>query len=600
MENKTKRGYGKWIAAAAAAAVAVVVCLLVCGIIVIAVHKKDRRGSDAFDAYTDALFKEDVALNTVNLHYTLAHPENYGITDYTVSLGDFSIDSIKDSYRDLEKMREDLLTFDRAKLTESQRLTYDVLMDYVETELSVEDLLLYEEVLEPTNGYQSQFPIILAEYAFRTEKDIEDYLELLSQMDEFYAQLIEFEEEKAKEGLFMSDAAVEEVIKQCEEFIKEPENNYMIEVFNDKIDSFEGLSEEEKEEYRERHDTIITTDVVEGYQILIDGLSELKGSGRNELGLCYFEDGKEYYKYLIRSKVGSDASVKKLQRRIEKFINNYMQDLYDTVWQDRETYEEVLDYQLPDMEPEAILEDVMKKMEEDFPEPPQVDYNVKYVHPSMQEFLNPAFYLTTPIDDIQNNFIYINGKYTGEDAGGNERLYTTLVHEGYPGHLYQNAYTASSELPLVRNLFSCQGYTEGWATYVEHEYGYEYAYEELDKTYTDFFAKNAAVFLAIYAYIDLGIHYDGWNREDVAEFLNGFIDVDEETADEVFYAIVSDPSGYLSYFAGYLEILELREEAMEELGEDFDIKEFHDFLLSTGPAPFYIIEDYMKVWMKAQ
>ena len=285
MENETKRGYGKWIAAAAVAAV---ICLLACGIIVIAVHKKDLRGSDAFDAYTDALFKEDVALNTVNLHYTLAYPENYGITDYTVSLGDYSIDNIKDSYRELEKMREDLLAFDRAKLTESQRLTYDVLMDYVETELSVEDLFLYEEVLEATNGYQSQFPIILAEYTFRAERDIEDYLELLSEMDEFYAQLIEFEEEKAKEGLFMSDAAVEDVIKQCEEFIKEPENNYMIEVFNDKIDSFEGLSEEKKEEYRERHDTIITTDVVEGYQILIDGLSEQKGSGRNELGLCYF------------------------------------------------------------------------------------------------------------------------------------------------------------------------------------------------------------------------------------------------------------------------------------------------------------------------
>ncbi|MBD5549206.1 MAG: DUF885 domain-containing protein [Lachnospiraceae bacterium] len=597
MENETKKRYGKWIVAAAVAAV---VCLLACGITAIIIHKGGKTDSETFDAYTDELFKEEIAINTVNLHYTLAHPENYGITDYDVSLGDFSIENIKDSYQQFEDIKEKLLTYDRKKLTESQRLTYDVLMDYVETELSVEDLYLYEEVLEPTNGYQSQFPIILAEYTFRTERDIEDYLELLSEMDEYYAQLIAFEEKKAEEGLFMSDSAVDDVIGQCEEFIKNPENNYMIEVFNDKIDSFEGISEEKKEEYRERHDEIINADVVEGYQILIDGLTELKGSGRNELGLCYFEDGKEYYEYLIRSKVGTDASVKKLQRKIEKFIGDYIRELYDTVLQDMDAYEEALNYQLPDMEPDEILQDLMRKMEKDFPEPPQVDYNVKYVHPSMQDFLNPAFYLTTPIDDIQNNFIYINEKYTGANAGGNGRLYTTLAHEGYPGHLYQNAYTASSGLPLVRNLFSCQGYVEGWATYVEYEYGYEYAYEELDKNFTDFLAKDTAVSMAIYAYIDLGIHYDGWDREDVSEFLSGFMDVDEETVNEVFDAIVTDPAGYLSYFAGYLEILELREDAMEELGGDFDIKEFHDFLLSTGPAPFYIIEDYMDEWMKAQ
>lgn len=595
MENETGRGNGKRIAVAAA-----LVCLLACGIIAIAIQKKDKGDSAAFDAYIDDFFKEEVVLNTVNLHYTLAYPENYGIKDYDVSLGDFSIQNIKESYRDLEKMKKELLSFDLADLTESQRLTYDILMDYVETELEAEDLFLYEEVLGPADGYQAQFPVILAEYTFRSKRDIEDYLELLSQMDEFYAQLIEFEEEKAKEGLFMSDEAADDVIEQCREFIKDPEHNYMIEVFNDKIDSFEGLSEQEKEKYREKHNEIITTEVTEGYQILIDGLSELRGSGRNELGLCYFEDGKEYYKYLIRSNVGSDASVKKLQRKIEKFLKDFIMDMYDTVLKDPQPYEEAFEYQLPDREPDAVLQDLMKKMEEDFPEPPQVQYTVKYVHPSMQDSLNPAFYLTTPIDDIQNNFIYINEKYTGTDAGGNGMLYTTLAHEGYPGHLYQNAYTASSGLPLVRSLFSCQGYAEGWATYVEYEYGYEFAYEDLDKYLADFLATNTAVSLAIYAYIDLGIHYDGWDRGDVAEFLNGFMDVDEETANEVFDAVVTDPAGYLSYFAGYLEILELRETAMEELSEDFDIKEFHDFLLSTGPAPFYIIEDYMEQWIKAQ
>ncbi|MDE6185180.1 MAG: DUF885 domain-containing protein, partial [Lachnospiraceae bacterium] len=173
-------------------------------------------------------------------------------------------------------------------------------------------------------------------------------------------------------------------------------------------------------------------------------------------------------------------------------------------------------------------------------------------------------------------------------------------HEGYPGHLYQNAYTVSCDLPLIRNLFSYQGYTEGWATYVEFEYGYQYAAEGQSEAAVDLCARNSAVSLALYAYIDLGIHYDGWDKGDVEEVLSRFMDVDQETLDAVFEAVLYDPAGYLSYFVGYLEFLELRDTAMEELGEDFDIKEFHEFLLRTGPAPFYIIEDYMEIWMEEQ
>ena len=90
----------------------------------------------------------------------------------------------------------------------------------------------------------------------------------------------------------------------------------MIEVFDDKIASFEGLSGQEKEEYRKRNHDVITTEVTEGYQTLIDGLTELKGSGVNELGLFYYENGKEYYEYLVRTATGSDLSVKKLQKKI--------------------------------------------------------------------------------------------------------------------------------------------------------------------------------------------------------------------------------------------------------------------------------------------
>lgn len=572
------------------AAVLLVGCIALSGC---AAPNTGETTGEAFDAYTEELFLEDVVENTINLHYTLAYPENFGITDYEPSLGTYSLEEMESSYEELEEIKKKLLNFDTEEFSERQRLTYDILMDYVETELSVKDLILYSEVLSPTTGYQSQLPVILAEYTFRTEQDIEDYLALIAQMDEKFAEIIEFEKQKAEAGLFMPDYAADAVIDQCNEFIEDPENNYMIEIFNDKIDDFDGLSEEQRSAYKEQNRAIITTEVVEGFEILIDGLSSLKGSGTNELGLCYYKDGTAYYEYLVRTSTGSDSTVEELQKRTEGYIDSCMENIYETIMENPEILDQIYDYSFPITDPDAILQDLVEKVSKDFPEPPEVNYTIKYVHPSMQEHMSPAFYLTTPVDDIEHNVIYINEKYLGEDAMMD--LYPTLAHEGYPGHLYQNSYTNSCDLPLIRNMLSYSGYSEGWATYVEF---YSYGISGLSRPLADVLRWNEAASLGLYAYIDMGIHYDGWDRADTAEYLAVYGIEDEETVNEIFETMVEEPANYLSYFIGYMEFWNLRKIAEGELGDDFVAKDFHQFLLETGPAPFYMIEDHMQVWLE--
>lgn len=590
MENEVKKSNGKVIALIAVLAGIMVLCG------VGAVLLLGNRGSvpEQFDAYIDDLFLEDVVGNTINLHYTLAHPENYGITDYEVTLGDYSTDDVDEAYQELEEMKAELLKFNREKLTDEQRLTYDILLDSVETSLSIRDLTYYDEWLGVISGYQAQLPVILAEYTFRTEKDIQDYLELISQIDEMYEEIIVFEEKKSEAGLFMADYVADEVIAQCEEFIADPEENYMIEIFEDKIEDFEGISKEKKEEYIQKNYDIITTQVVEGYQTLIDGLTSLKGTGTNDLGLCYYEDGKEYYEYLVRVKTGSDESVRRLQRKVNSFMTDRLRMAQNVIMEDPMIYYDFIDYKYEMRDPGEIVEDLKDKIAEDFPEPPSVDYTIKYVHPSMEEHMSPAFYLTTPIDDLQNNLIYINDKKNSEDTN----LYSTLAHEGYPGHLYQNAYTNSSDIPPIRNLMSYNGYSEGWATYVEFEYSYDYM--GMSEGLADVASINTALSLGLYAYADMGVHYDGWNRDDLADYLADFGIEDADVTDDIFNALVEEPANYLSYFVGYLQFVELRDMAQKELGRHFDAKEFHKFLLETGPAPFYIIENYMEEWMREQ
>ena len=591
MENKQTKPKLKWIIPLGLA-----LCLLAVGG-AIAFNKWNESASAKFDDYTQELFQEDVVQNTINLHYTLANPENYGITDYEVTLGSVSLADVEEGYAELEDMKKNLEGFRRSGLTKDQQLTYDILLDYVQTELSVKDLPLYAEVLGPISGYQSQLPVILAEYTFRRERDIEDYLTLVSGIDEMAEELIEFEREKAQAGLFMSDYAADTIISQCEEFIANPEENYMIEIFDDKVAAFEGLTDQEKQAYSDKNRAIITTEVVDGYRTLIDGLKELKGSGTNDLGLCYYEDGTRYYEYLVRSGTGTDTSVKQLMRKTEYFLEEFIYSLQTLVQENPEAYDEFLDYEFPVMEPEEILEDLREKSADYFPEPPQVNYTIKYVHPSMEEHSSPAFYLTTPVDDLQNNLIYINNKQARSAESDGAEFYAMLAHEGYPGHLYQNIYTGSSDLPLVRSLLSYSGYAEGWATYVEHSYAFHLS--GMSDTLAQLFAGNSAATLALHAYIDMGIHYEGWNQEDVVDFLAGYGISDRNAAEEIFKLVVEEPANYLNYFIGYLEFLDLRRAAEKELGEDFDVKEFHGFLLETGPAPFYIIEDYMKEWMKS-
>ena len=541
---------------------------------------------ETFESYTKELFLREITGNTINLHYTLAYPENFGIMEYEPSLGSFDMEGMKQSYESLKVLKEELSVFPYEDLTEEQQFTYDILMDYYDTELSVEDLMLYTEVLGPVTGYQAQLPVLLAEYTFRTVRDIEDYLALVAQVDELFAELVAFEAAKSKAGLFMSDYAAEAIIDQCRQFIATPEENYMLDVFESKINALEGLSEEEKQGYIAKNKELITTEVVSAYQLLIDGLEALKGTGVNDKGLFYYnEDGIRYYEYLVRSVTGSSKSVEELMDATNQYIYNAIITKQNIMRENPNIINEWNNYEFCETEPEKILEDLAAKIQQDFPELPESNYEIKYVHPSMEEHMSPAFYLTPPVDDVQNNIIYINAGYPPQD------LYTTMAHEGYPGHLYQNVYTASKELPLIRNLISNRGYSEGWATYVEY---YAYGIGGLEENLAEVLMLNNAISLAIYAYVDMGVHYLGWGTEQIEDFLTGYGLGGLDIAQPLLEIMVEEPANYLSYFIGYLEMLNLRETAEEAWGENYSAKKFHEAVLTLGPAPFDLLEDAIK------
>lgn len=540
-----------------------------------------------FTEYSNQIFCSEVTASTLNMHYNLAHPENYGIEDYPVTYGNISTSDSEEVSVLLENWREKLRSFKKGELTLSQQMTYDIMTDFINKELSAAGYGFYDEILRPSTGFTSQLPVLLAEYTFYDERDIRDYLGLISITPDFFAQIIEFEKKKSEQGLFMADFAADDIVQQCNNFTAEPENNYLLSTFDSRISEMSDvLTQEQMDAYIMQNRQLVLEKLIPAYQELANGVASLKGSGKNSGGLCGLPKGREYYCYLVTDVTGSDLSVAEMQKQTEEQRRRDMEDMKALAQKNPSIGQKCANYQLPTEDVELILKDLQQKMEKDFPKAPQVEYTVKSVHPSLEEYTAPAFYLTPPIDDISQNCIYIN-KSKGDEK---LKLYTTLAHEGFPGHLYQNVMERSSGLAPVRSLFGSSGYAEGWATYVEMQSFY---YSDVEKEVASYLQKNQSALLSLYATADMGIHYDGWTLRDTVDFFQGYNIVDKQAIQEIYQLIVEEPAHYLKYYIGYLEFLNLKDYAMKKYGDDYSNYCFHQALMKMGPAPFAILKKYL-------
>ena len=541
------------------------------------------KSSGTFQEFCNELFKNEVTSNTVNLHFTLKDPKSAGISSYDITLGCYSGEQQKHLKDQLEELQKKIDRFSYRSLSSQEKLTYQVLSDYIDRKRVLADYPYYDEVLTPSGGVTSQLPILLAEYAFNSKQDIEDYLTLLGQMDAYFAGILEYEQEKADAGLFMSDKSCMKVLAGCEVFSEHPDDNFLIETFDNRINEFEGLSDSEKKDYIERNKTVIKEHVIPAYKQMIIGLTHLLGSGRNDWGLCCYKNGNAYYEALVSSYTGCDDGVESLFDQIETARKEDLSVCSDLLSKDPKlaTASPNLDPMLSDEI--HMIESLQSSISKDFPAPPENNCEICHVDPALSEYLAPAFYITAPIDDFSHNKIYINDAQEYDDL----YYFTTLAHEGYPGHLYQTIQSYNYDLPQVRTLLDYPGYTEGWATYVEMQ---AYYYAGLSEDLASLLQHNQAATLSLYATSDIGIHYYGWKKEDMVKFWSDYGISDEDTIEQITDLILEEPGNYLKYYVGYLKFRQLREKEEEKLKDRFDPIAFHEAILRIGPAPFSILE----------
>lgn len=543
-----------------------------------------------FETFTNTLFQEEVNSNSITLHYTLQNPDSYGISKPVISFGNYSFSS-SDISAAAENNLARLKDIPYSELSSSHQTTWKLLEDSFSNTLDGIPYLLYDEPISPLTGIQTQLPILLSEYQFTDTTDVDTYLALLHTLPEHFDSLIDFEQSKADAGLFMASATADSVIKECNTFLNMGSSNYLYSSFEERLNNLSDCSADTKDDYITQNESALKDSVFPAYQNLITAMEKLKSKDTTSGGLCRLPDGKNYYQHLVKCETGSDRSVDELKELTMTQIQSdliAMQTVLTSPEYASQTDASKLsdstfsEFTLQDSNPASILNDLQQKTERFFPSIETVDTQVKYVQSDMAEYVSPAFYMVPAIDNTDGQTIYINPLHLPDDL----TLFTTLAHEGFPGHLYQHVYYASTEPEPIRSLLDCGGYTEGWATYTEM---ISYYFSGLSKNEASLRQHNASVLLGLYALADIGIHYDGWSLKDTISFFRDYGIQDTTTISQIYDLITADPANYLKYYIGYVEFMELKKEAMKKWGDDFSQIRFHKAVLDAGPMPFYLL-----------
>ncbi len=599
-----------------------------------------RRNEEKFQSAASELFRQEMVHNTLNMHYTIAHPEAFGIREYEALLPGY----IPGTSGLLTEEMEEQVNFwnklsDRG-LDDQDAYARKLLARSLENSLKMQSHAYYENPLSPASGMQSQLPILLAEYTFRTARDVEDYLALLSQTGAYYDSLLVYEQEKAAAGLGMSQVSIKKVRRQCRQILTAESlargSHFLQTTFQERINELyarRGIERESALSAIRRNNELLSEVLLPAYERLDQGLGQLSaqqetghetnGSKQQQAdaaapnapgdglpqGLAAYPEGQEYYRQLLIAETGSYRSPEEMYDLLKNQLLSQLNTLRQLITEHPacalpSAREECL-AAFPYTQPSQMLEDLQERMSQDFPglavggqQLPTV--TVKAVSDSLADYTAPAFYLTPPLDDTSANVIYVNEK----DMPNALELYTTLAHEGYPGHLYQSVYSrrylAGQGADPVRQLLGYGGYQEGWALYVEF-IAYDYACDLLGECgqpeaawYIRAEKANRSLLLCLYSLLDLMIHNDGADCGQIASVLNNFGISDPEAAQAIYTYIAEEPTNYPQYYVGYLEILELSQKARTLWGDDYTDLRFHTFFLNMGPSDFSSLSEALE------
>ena len=544
-----------------------------------------------FDRFLNSCFREYAAENTVTLHFKLSNPSAYGIkTPVSPTYGDFSSDTLKKNCSRSKELLQKLYTFPTSSLTKKQKLTWQIFQDYLNESIMNEKYILYSSPLG-TNGLQSEIPVTLSEYRLDNEKDIKDYLSLVNQVPELFTQILDFEQERRNAGLISPSFVISDTIDQIDQFLNaSEENNPLIQSFEDRLTEVESLSKDQKASYIANNRLLVTDKVLPAYKSLKTSLQAYTNDSKSTSSkerLCEYKNGQDYYKFLLMSNVGTDFSPEDCITILEAQLKNTVKDISSLTAKNKDLYTEYLSATPALSAPKEIMNTLKNDSLIDFPEIKNISCQLKNVPDALSGTSACAFYLVPPIDSTKDNIIYIN-----KSRVDSNELFSTLAHEGYPGHLYQTNYFLTTNPSPLRTFLHCAGYDEGWGTYAQL-YSYNFIEfknvdEQTTKQLRQLYRDNDLLSLSLSSLCDLYVNYKNYDENALANYLQTY-GIDKDGAQNLYRYVIENPTTYLSYSIGCYELDQLKQTMADSLGKAFKISDFHEAVLNVGSCNFSIL-----------
>ena len=544
-----------------------------------------------FDRFLNSCFREYAAENTVTLHFKLSNPSAYGIkTPVSPTYGDLSSDALKKNCSRSKELLQKLYTFPTSSLTKKQKLTWQIFQDYLNESIMNEKYILYSSPLG-TNGLQSEIPVTLSEYRLDNEKDIKDYLSLVNQVPELFTQILDFEQERRNAGLISPSFVISDTIDQIDQFLNaSEENNPLIQSFEDRLTEVESLSKDQKASYIANNRLLVTDKVLPAYKSLKTSLQAYTNDSKNTSSkerLCEYKNGQDYYKFLLMSNVGTDFSPEDCITILESQLKNTVKDISSLTTKNKDLYTEYLSATPALSAPKEIMNTLKNDSLIDFPEIKNISCQLKNVPDALSDTSACAFYLVPPIDSTKDNIIYIN-----KSRVDSNELFSTLAHEGYPGHLYQTNYFLTTNPSPLRTFLHCAGYDEGWGTYAQL-YSYNFIEfknvdEQTTKQLRQLYRDNDLLSLSLSSLCDLYVNYKNYDENALANYLQTY-GIDKDSAQNLYRYVIENPTTYLSYSIGCYELDQLKQTMADSLGKAFKISDFHEAVLNVGSCNFSIL-----------
>ena len=533
---------------------------------------------ESFSDFEDELFQEMMSEDYTTLHFSLRDYQKYGIEKPDVNIGDASWDDYEDNVEDCDEYLKKLQSFDYDSLSETEQKDYRTIAFYLERNKELNSYPYFDWAFNSAEGVIDNLLTTFTEFVFYEKEDIDDYLATLASVPAYLDQCLENTKKQAAKGYFLTDAMLKATEDAIEKFVDKKNDNELIKIFDENIDAFDGLSTEEKEAYKKKNREIVLNAYIPSYEKVAEELQKLKGSRKADYNVSSLDGGSEYYAALARYKTSIDADVETILDICTQYIEKSVDELYDIMQNHSEVTEETLDFD--------SAEDVLSYLEghlDAFPALDKVYYNVQYLDPSVANDSIVAYYLSPPVDDMRDNVIKINGDNVSDVLD----LYTTLAHEGFPGHLYQTNYYIQQQPSLLRTQLTMMGYQEGWGMFAE---GQALHVSGLSEYASEYQKINIELNYVLSAAVDLGVNGLGWSTKDVSKYLDR-LDLNSSIAKDLYDFATLQPGTILPYGVGVAMFELLEKKAKNALGNDFDQKAFNEVLLNDGNRPFEVVED---------